>query len=390
MHQTCSNRLGKHPPTKIRPGGIEISEKVFYFQCTLLNLFFPLLVESIRILPIRNGILKESLKIILVVFMAALEPPSASRSASPPPLAEVPEEIDECTICMENISEKGSIDSCRHIFCFNCILNWSKVTNKCPICQASFVRVTEVVGEKPPEYDTKGRKKRARKPKSRKVRKKQQRVDYSETGFAIARDNERNEVASTHFARMFQAHHPVPWIDDNLGFMSLMNHILEREEEEDEDYASVFSNSGELWADDMDSDDDDDEIQEITDIRQMNRRAAGGGAPTTRLGSRRNANSGRNARYNARARATAHVNTYRGREQFTITSSSSSTSSSGAVREVINLVSDSEYDSDVALVCTRSASSSSGGAHRPHTTPDNALNSNSDDSNTNVSKNSSV
>lgn len=51
----------------------------------------------------------------------------------------------ECTICLEKISKMGSVDSCIHTFCFECIVKWSKVTNKCPICSKKFHSVTEVV-----------------------------------------------------------------------------------------------------------------------------------------------------------------------------------------------------------------------------------------------------
>ncbi len=54
-----------------------------------------------------------------------------------------------CSICLQNISRKNevSIDICKHVFCYNCIIKWheinSNITNylfhaKCPICRRLF------------------------------------------------------------------------------------------------------------------------------------------------------------------------------------------------------------------------------------------------------------
>eukprot|EP00903_Cladosiphon_okamuranus_P005493 g5476.t1 len=52
-----------------------------------------------------------------------------------------------CMICLEklhDVSEGGRakllgvLDSCSHRYCYTCILEWSKITNKCPQCKARF------------------------------------------------------------------------------------------------------------------------------------------------------------------------------------------------------------------------------------------------------------
>ncbi|CAN0472612.1 unnamed protein product, partial [Ectocarpus sp. 8 AP-2014] len=32
----------------------------------------------------------------------------------------------------------GLLDACSHRYCYTCILEWSKITNKCPQCKARF------------------------------------------------------------------------------------------------------------------------------------------------------------------------------------------------------------------------------------------------------------
>lgn len=89
----------------------------------------------------------------------------------------------DCAICLDVVKEGGTIDSCIHIFCFKCILDWSKVTNKCPICNSNFKKITEQIDEEVSQLDAKDKKrKRKRKPKTVKVQSRQQHVSYDYTG----------------------------------------------------------------------------------------------------------------------------------------------------------------------------------------------------------------
>jgi len=49
------------------------------------------------------------------------------------------EEEQTCTICLESIrQESSSLNGCVHIFHFQCIFEWSKITNLCPLCKTEF------------------------------------------------------------------------------------------------------------------------------------------------------------------------------------------------------------------------------------------------------------
>ena len=43
-----------------------------------------------------------------------------------------------CAICLDDVTERGTIDSCDHQFCYKCIQEWSKRKNTCPNCRLSF------------------------------------------------------------------------------------------------------------------------------------------------------------------------------------------------------------------------------------------------------------
>lgn len=53
--------------------------------------------------------------------------------------------IDSCGICLseEGKSIRGYIDSCRHYFCFNCILEWAKIESRCPLCKRRFSSISQ-------------------------------------------------------------------------------------------------------------------------------------------------------------------------------------------------------------------------------------------------------
>ena len=58
-------------------------------------------------------------------------------------VAAEPDEKENCSICLGEVENRGRI-SCDHKFCFECIHNWSKVTNICPICKKAFKKITAV------------------------------------------------------------------------------------------------------------------------------------------------------------------------------------------------------------------------------------------------------
>lgn len=47
-----------------------------------------------------------------------------------------------CCICSAAISVQGQLDSCKHVFCLDCILKWADIENSCPLCKQRFSQVT--------------------------------------------------------------------------------------------------------------------------------------------------------------------------------------------------------------------------------------------------------
>lgn len=55
--------------------------------------------------------------------------PTESGRNSPPP---------KCAICLGKCRQKCYTDSCRHQFCYRCLLEWSKIKAECPLCKQVF------------------------------------------------------------------------------------------------------------------------------------------------------------------------------------------------------------------------------------------------------------
>lgn len=58
-------------------------------------------------------------------------------------------EEGSCVICLSPPSEVAKINCCDHVFCFDCILQWSKVENTCPLCKSRFESISRVDAEAP-------------------------------------------------------------------------------------------------------------------------------------------------------------------------------------------------------------------------------------------------
>ena len=53
-----------------------------------------------------------------------------------------------CPICIcETNIINAKINSCGHIFCFDCLFEWSKITNKCPLCKSEFNYIKKMSGK---------------------------------------------------------------------------------------------------------------------------------------------------------------------------------------------------------------------------------------------------
>lgn len=48
---------------------------------------------------------------------------------------------DKCPICYENINNLSITKPCKHSFCSDCIIEWSKVSTNCPVCKMYFTMI---------------------------------------------------------------------------------------------------------------------------------------------------------------------------------------------------------------------------------------------------------
>eukprot|EP00818_Percolomonas_sp_WS_P003693 CAMPEP_0117441052 /NCGR_PEP_ID=MMETSP0759-20121206/3421_1 /TAXON_ID=63605 /ORGANISM="Percolomonas cosmopolitus, Strain WS" /LENGTH=449 /DNA_ID=CAMNT_0005232865 /DNA_START=169 /DNA_END=1518 /DNA_ORIENTATION=+ len=63
--------------------------------------------------------------------------PKRKRKRSPSPAKEGNDE-EKCAICFDDITNKTTLDACTHIFCWECIHQWSVKSNVCPLCRERF------------------------------------------------------------------------------------------------------------------------------------------------------------------------------------------------------------------------------------------------------------
>eukprot|EP01028_Stygiella_incarcerata_P009038 TRINITY_DN4135_c0_g1_i1.p1 TRINITY_DN4135_c0_g1~~TRINITY_DN4135_c0_g1_i1.p1 ORF type:complete len:336 (-),score=85.56 TRINITY_DN4135_c0_g1_i1:200-1138(-) len=70
-----------------------------------------------------------------------------------------PSQTESCPICFSDVIIRGQIDSCKHVFCFDCITEWSKSSSHCPICRREFRSICRLRCVGTPTPPKKGRKK---------------------------------------------------------------------------------------------------------------------------------------------------------------------------------------------------------------------------------------
>lgn len=46
--------------------------------------------------------------------------------------------MNRCAICFDRIMESAKPESCKHTFCMDCILGWTKFHNICPLCKTEI------------------------------------------------------------------------------------------------------------------------------------------------------------------------------------------------------------------------------------------------------------
>jgi len=50
---------------------------------------------------------------------------------------------EPCAICLGVLTKVSAINGCLHVFCFDCIDEWSKNTNTCPMCKSEFTKIKQ-------------------------------------------------------------------------------------------------------------------------------------------------------------------------------------------------------------------------------------------------------
>lgn len=50
-------------------------------------------------------------------------------------------QIEKCSICLEIIQNEAKLNSCSHTFCYECIFQFSKLENKCPLCKRDYSNI---------------------------------------------------------------------------------------------------------------------------------------------------------------------------------------------------------------------------------------------------------
>jgi hypothetical protein len=55
-----------------------------------------------------------------------------------------PRASEDCAICLGafDISDAATLDGCTHRFCRDCIVAWSAITSRCPLCKRAFAAIT--------------------------------------------------------------------------------------------------------------------------------------------------------------------------------------------------------------------------------------------------------
>lgn len=69
--------------------------------------------------------------------------PRKAKSRKLPPLPLDTSET-KCGICLDEVTKRGKIGPCSHLYCFPCLLEWSKVNNTCPQCKLTFRCISRI------------------------------------------------------------------------------------------------------------------------------------------------------------------------------------------------------------------------------------------------------
>jgi len=101
----------------------------------------------------------------------------------------------QCGICFEKPTLQGTINSCKHTFCFECIEIWSKTANTCPFCKERFTSIVKLDPANP-----------RKRQKKVKVQHQDQRVQYDDDpGYWYVGDEDEDDDENV------MEYHGYPW-----------------------------------------------------------------------------------------------------------------------------------------------------------------------------------
>jgi len=85
---------------------------------------------------------------------AAVPGPSIGTNEAPEERPGTPESEKKCAICLGELVNKSYSSSCKHEFCYSCLLEWSKIKPECPLCKTAFRSIYyNIRGEGGAEFD---------------------------------------------------------------------------------------------------------------------------------------------------------------------------------------------------------------------------------------------
>ena len=78
--------------------------------------------------------------------LASQKPTSSSASSFTTPDLDIHEQqpkLEKCPICLQKFSfkSKSYASTCFHSYCFECLLEWTKIRYSCPLCKQAFDRI---------------------------------------------------------------------------------------------------------------------------------------------------------------------------------------------------------------------------------------------------------
>ena len=89
--------------------------------------------NSAKIIPIPKELIKNTKYSLQEISNKEIKLVSVNKSNN--------SKINNCTICLEEVTNKAILNNCCHEYCYDCIKQWSDSSNLCPLCKKSFTYI---------------------------------------------------------------------------------------------------------------------------------------------------------------------------------------------------------------------------------------------------------